>query len=378
MTGGREVVAEGEALLCWSLEFPFLSLQFLGREELPWADSSLEVQRGSLTSSERAESSFLSEKSPTPLQNKLPKDLGSKEVGIPSELFLPEWVALDLNTESVNELSQKMDSDEATLADIASLEDEVWDPPPSSSSSLSHEEAVDMALHPRRWSSLDPEQVRPRVPPGQAWDHHPGGIAQCLPQEMKRGLLQRPSGWQVRPREIRPSGRLLFSDLVRHLVVSLATGKAKEHLHRLCQLVCSPSSAEAMQAVDYVARKQLKMATDHFLESNGRPCGELVCAVLNSQYCCLEAALDLFLAKVKEGPWLAQEGEEQGGPTWDAATARATRAIGGIIKHIRDSTRLEEWFVELLLALVTNFIEVTRPGLEVPSRNRSSSYVPPV
>nr|XP_060615758.1 fibrous sheath CABYR-binding protein-like [Anolis sagrei ordinatus] len=73
--------------------------KFLGREELPWADSSLEVQRGSLTSSERAESSFLSEKSPTPLQNKLPKDLGSKEVGIPSELFLPEWVALDLNTE---------------------------------------------------------------------------------------------------------------------------------------------------------------------------------------------------------------------------------------------------------------------------------------
>ncbi|XP_067320200.1 uncharacterized protein [Anolis sagrei] len=168
--------------------------KFLGREELPWADSSLEVQRGSLTSSERAESSFLSEKSPTPPQNKLPKELGSKEVGIPSELFLPEWVALDLNTESLNELTQKMDSDEATLADIASIEDEVWDPPPSSSSSLSQEEAVDMALHPRRWSSLDPEQVRPRVPPGQAWDHHPGGIAQCLLQEMKRGLLQRPSG----------------------------------------------------------------------------------------------------------------------------------------------------------------------------------------
>ncbi|XP_067320189.1 proteoglycan 4-like isoform X1 [Anolis sagrei] len=168
--------------------------KFLGREELPWADSSLEVQRGSLTSSERAESSFLSEKSPTPPQNKLPKDLGSKEVGIPSELFLPEWVALDLNTESVNELTQKMDADEATLADIASIEDEVWDPPPSSSSSLSQEEAVDMALHPRRWSSLDPEQVRPRVPPGQAWDHHPGGIAQCLLQEMKRPLLQRPSG----------------------------------------------------------------------------------------------------------------------------------------------------------------------------------------
>ncbi|XP_067320203.1 fibrous sheath CABYR-binding protein-like isoform X2 [Anolis sagrei] len=166
--------------------------KFLGREELPWADSSLEVQRGSLTSSERAES-FLSEKSPTPPQNKLPKELGSKEVGIPSELFLPEWVALDLNTESVNELTQKMDSDEATLADIASIEDEVWDPPPSSSSSLSQEEAVDMALHPRRWSSLDPEQVRPRVPPGQAWDHHPEGIAQCLLQEMKRRLLQRPS-----------------------------------------------------------------------------------------------------------------------------------------------------------------------------------------
>ncbi|XP_067320151.1 uncharacterized protein [Anolis sagrei] len=203
-----------------------------------------------------------------------------------------------------------MDFDEATLADIASIEDEVWDPPPSSSSSLSHEEAVDMALHPRRWSSLDPEQ-------------------------------------------------------------------AKEHLHRLCMLVCSPSSAEAMQAVDYVARKHLKMATDHFLESNGRPCGELVCAVLNSQYCCLEAALDLFLAKVKEGPWLAQEGEEQGGPAWDAATARATRAIGGIVKHIKESCRLEGWFLELLLALVTNFIEVTRPGLEAPSRNRSSGYVPP-
>ncbi|XP_062835586.1 uncharacterized protein LOC134298646 [Anolis carolinensis] len=88
-------------------------------------------------------------------------------------------------------------------------------------------------------------------------------------------------------------------------------------------------------------------------------------------------ALDLFLAKVKEGPWLAQEGKEQGSPTFDAATARATRAIGGIVRHIRDSTCLEGWFLELLLALVTNFIEVTRPGLEAPSRNRSNSYVPP-
>ncbi|XP_008107416.1 uncharacterized protein LOC103278648 [Anolis carolinensis] len=119
------------------------------------------------------------------------------------------------------------------------------------------------------------------------------------------------------------------------------------------------------------------MATDHFLESDGRACSELVSAVLNSPYCCLEAALDLFLAKVKEGPWLAQEGKEQGNPTFDAATARATRAIGGIVRHIRDSTCLEGWFLELLLALVTNFIEVTRPGLEAPSRNRSNSYVPP-
>ncbi|XP_062817030.1 uncharacterized protein LOC134293434 isoform X1 [Anolis carolinensis] len=284
--------------------------KFLGREKLPWEASSLQAERKNQTS-ESAESSFLSEQILTSPKDKQPIELGSKEVGIPSEV-LEEGAARALDTESVHEppLKTSTDSEAATLADIPSLEDEVWDPLPSTSSSVGPGEDEDPALHPRRWSSLDPEQ-------------------------------------------------------------------AKQHLHHLCLLVCSSSSAEVTQAVDYVARKHLKMATDHFLESGERACGELVSAVLNSPYCCLEAALDLFLAKVKEGPWLAQEGEEQGSPTFDAVTARATRAIGGIVRHIRDSTRLEGWFLELLLALVTNFIEVTRPGLEAPSRNRSNSYVPP-
>ncbi|XP_067326654.1 uncharacterized protein [Anolis sagrei] len=236
---------------------------------------------------------------------------GSKEVGVPSELFVQEGAAQDLENESVDEPPEKTsrDPEEATLLDVPSLEDEVWDPLPSSSSSLGHEEGEDLALKPRRWSSMDLEQ-------------------------------------------------------------------AQEHLHRLCQLLCSPSSAEAMPAVDYVARKHLKMATDHYLESNGRECGELMCAVLNSPYCSAEAALDLFLAKVKEGPWLTEEGKEQGSPTFDAATARATRAIGKIVTYIKDSSRLQGWFLELLLALVTNYIEVTRPGLEAPSRDQSSIYVP--
>nr|XP_016848475.1 PREDICTED: pre-mRNA-splicing ATP-dependent RNA helicase prp28-like [Anolis carolinensis] len=155
-------------------------------KKLPWEASSHEVERKNQTS-ESAESSFLSEQILTSPKDKQPIELGSKEVGIPSEV-LEEGAARALDTESVHEPPQKTstDSEAATLADIPSLEDEVWDPLPSSSSSIGPSEDEDPALHPRRWSSLDPEQ-------------------------------------------------------------------AKQHLHHLCLLVCSSSSAEVTQAVDYVA-----------------------------------------------------------------------------------------------------------------------------
>nr|XP_016846596.1 PREDICTED: uncharacterized protein LOC103277710 [Anolis carolinensis] len=112
-----------------------------------------------------------------------------------------------------------------------------------------------------------------------------------------------------------------------------------------CIIYASWSAVPPLQrSVDYVARKHLKMATYHFLKSDGRACGEMVSAVLNSLYCCVEAALDLYLVKVKEGPWLAQEGKEQGSLILDAATARAMRAISRIVCHIKDSTRVEGWF----------------------------------
>ncbi|XP_067326650.1 uncharacterized protein [Anolis sagrei] len=306
------------------------AFEFLGREDLPLESSSL------VAICETSESSFISERIPTPPQKELPRELGSKDVGVPSELLVQEGAAQDLENESVDEPPEKTsrDPEEATLADIPSLEDEVWDPLPSSSSSLGHEEGEDLALKPRRWSSMDLEQVRPRVPPTR-----PGTTTE---EASSNAFLRTQRGASC---------------------IDLPGG--------------SPSSAEVMRAVDYVARKHLKMATDHYLESNGRECGELMCAVLNSPYCSAEAALDLFLAKVKEGPWLAEEGKEQGSSTLDAATARATRAIGKIVRYIKDSSRLQGWFLELLLALVTNYIEVTRPGLEAPSRDQSSIYVPP-
>nr|XP_016848906.1 PREDICTED: uncharacterized protein LOC103278761 [Anolis carolinensis] len=104
--------------------------KFLGREKFPLEASCLEVERGSLTS-ESAESSFLSATILTSPKNKLPRELGSKEVGIPSEI-LEEGAAQGLDTESVYEPPEKtlMDAEAATLADIPSLEDECGTPSP--------------------------------------------------------------------------------------------------------------------------------------------------------------------------------------------------------------------------------------------------------
>ncbi|XP_042299933.1 uncharacterized protein LOC121917886, partial [Sceloporus undulatus] len=143
----------------------------------------------------------------------------------------------------------------------------------------------------------------------------------------------------------------------------------KESLHRLCKRFSSSSPEEKCDMATFIARNQLYMMMEHYMESEETGCDQLMCGVFWECKGDYNNCLNVFLAKLNESQ--IQDSEEL-----PLDKVKALRGIRTIVADLIDMLDLRRWLPYHFVALTNVLVKQFQPKEQGTSSKVKKYTVP--